>query len=255
MITEQVWLFKLLLAHLLTDFILQPRSWVEDRNLKHFASGKLYLHGLVTATVALLFTGWQYWPIALVILGTHILIDGWKSYRKDAILYFVIDQSLHLLVILGCWYYIFISRADVISAYNKISIDNNFWVMVAGVIFLTAPAGILIGQLTRGWREKIVNAENLANAGKWIGIIERLIVFILVMLGQYAAISLLIAAKGIIRFNEKDRPEVKNRISRNRYINEYYDCDNNRSGSKKIIHLMIITMKTHERNRPDISNE
>ena len=29
------------------------------------------------------------------------------------------------------------------------------------------------------------------------------------MLGQYAAISLLIAAKGIIRFNEKDRPEVK----------------------------------------------
>ena len=36
-----------------------------------------------------------------------------------------------------------------------------------------------------------------------------MIVFIFVLLGQYAAISLLIAAKGIIRFNEKDRPEVK----------------------------------------------
>jgi hypothetical protein len=63
--------------------------------------------------------------------------------------------------------------------------------------------------MTKGWREKITNPESLANAGKWIGIIERLIVFILVMLGQYSAISLLIAAKGIIRFNEKDRPEVK----------------------------------------------
>ncbi len=28
-------------------------------------------------------------------------------------------------------------------------------------------------------------------------------------MGQFSAISLLIAAKGIIRFNEKDRPEVK----------------------------------------------
>ena len=81
--------------------------------------------------------------------------------------------------------------------------------MLTAIIFLTAPAGIIIGQLTKDWREKISNPESLANAGKWIGIIERLIVFIFVLLGQYAAISLLIAAKGIIRFNEKDRPEVK----------------------------------------------
>ncbi|MBN8853294.1 MAG: DUF3307 domain-containing protein [Sphingobacteriales bacterium] len=42
-----VWLTKLLLSHLLTDFALQPYSWVRDRKEKHFASIKLYIHGFL----------------------------------------------------------------------------------------------------------------------------------------------------------------------------------------------------------------
>lgn len=209
MIEEQTWLIKLVIAHLITDFILQPRSWIESRKRYHFASGYLYLHGLVTAAGALLFTGIQYWPMALVIGATHILIDGWKSYRKESITYFTIDQFLHLLVITACWMYYFVSVSELVSVARGITGSYNFWLYSIAFIFLTAPSGILIGQLTKSWREKISNPESLANAGKWIGIIERLIVFIFVLLGQYAAISLLIAAKGIIRFNEKDRPEIK----------------------------------------------
>ncbi|MEP6596821.1 MAG: DUF3307 domain-containing protein, partial [Ginsengibacter sp.] len=51
MLIEYTWLIKLLLAHLLTDFILQPASWIENRNRKHFTSEKLYLHGVITALV------------------------------------------------------------------------------------------------------------------------------------------------------------------------------------------------------------
>lgn len=130
-----VWLTKLLLSHLLTDFALQPYSWVRDRKEKHFASIKLYIHGFLT--------------------------------------------------------------------------DRQFWIITALAVFLTTPAGILIGKLTNQWRQKIADAESLANAGKWIGVIERLIVFVLVLQSQYSAIGLLVTAKGIIRFNEKDRPEVK----------------------------------------------
>ena len=208
-IIEQVWLIKLLLAHLLTDFILQPKSWVNSRNTNHFASGKLYLHGLVTGIAAWLFTGWQYWPVALVILVTHTLIDGWKSYQPDRPKYFIADQALHILIITGCWYFSFIRQENILQVWQKINGNNNAWLLIAAVVFLTTPAGILIGQLTKGWREKIDNPGSLANAGKWIGIIERIIVLTFVMLGQFSAISLLIAAKGIIRFNEKDRPEVK----------------------------------------------
>ncbi|HLZ86558.1 MAG TPA: DUF3307 domain-containing protein, partial [Puia sp.] len=61
MMPSHLWLTKLILSHLLTDFVLQPSSWVEDRGKKHFASRKLYLHALITAGLAFILIGWQYW--------------------------------------------------------------------------------------------------------------------------------------------------------------------------------------------------
>jgi Protein of unknown function (DUF3307) len=209
MTIASVWLIKLVLAHLLTDFILQPKRWVEDRDAKHFASGKLYLHGLVTALLAWIMIGPQYWLTALVILVTHILIDGWKSYRKKAVLYFLVDQLLHMGVIAICWCTLFVSWRDVQIAWQQLNTAADTWKIITAFVFLTAPAGILIGQLTQQWRDKITGAESLANAGKWIGIAERIIILIFVLYGQFSAIGLLVAAKGIIRFNEKDRQESK----------------------------------------------
>lgn len=209
MIIESIWLTKLLLSHLITDFILQPKSWVDDRTKKHFASKKLYLHGFTTAIFALAIIGWQYWLTALVILITHTIIDGWKSYQPPTAKYFLIDQSLHLLVIAGCWYVSFIKWSDFLLAWQELNATITVWKTITAFIFLTAPAGILIGQLTKQWRDRIENAESLANAGKWIGMIERIIILIFVLQSQYSAIGLLVAAKGIIRFNEKDRPEIK----------------------------------------------
>ena len=209
MITSSIWLTKLLLSHLMTDFVLQPRSWVDDRNQKHFASARLYLHGLTTASVAYLLMGWQYWLVASVILITHIVIDGWKSYQPQTSTYFLIDQSLHLLVITACWYFTFIKWSEVVVAWQHLDTQVPLWKTITAFVFLTSPAGILIGQITKPWRDKLPEAENLANAGKWIGIIERVIILLFVLQNQFSAIGLLVAAKGIIRFNEKDRPEIK----------------------------------------------
>jgi hypothetical protein len=210
MITGTVWLVKLLTAHLLTDFVLQPASWVEDRNHKHFASSKLYWHVLLTAAVAYLLIGWSYWIVALVILVSHLLIDGWKSYQPQRTRYFLTDQALHLAVIAGCWWFSFPNGKALGEIVNQWSVEPHHWVLVAAFVFVTSPAGILIGQLTQQWSRKIDDADNsLANAGKWIGIAERIIVLILVLQNQYSAIGLLVAAKGIIRFGEKDRQEIK----------------------------------------------
>jgi Protein of unknown function (DUF3307) len=204
-----LWLIKLILSHLLTDFILQPGKWIEKRKEKHFASFHLYIHGMITAILAWVFIGWQYWEVALIILITHILIDGWKSYREENLLYFIIDQILHFIIIVSCWLYIFFDWADVTSKWHEINTNTAFWKIATGIIFLTMPAGILIGKMTSHWRENIAGAESLNNAGKWIGIAERIIIVIFVLNNQYSAIGLLVAAKGIIRFNEKDRPETK----------------------------------------------
>jgi hypothetical protein len=209
MMIESIWLTKLILAHFISDFLLQPKSWVEERTVKHFASPKLYLHIAVTALLAFAITGFQHWLVALVILVTHLIIDGWKSYQKPTLFYFVIDQLLHIAVIFICWYATFLSFEKIEMAWQLLNKDLTLWKTAAAFVFVTIPAGILIGQITKQWQDKIENADSLANAGKWIGVIERIIVLIFVLKNDYAAISLLLAAKGIIRFNEKDRPEIK----------------------------------------------
>ena len=204
-----IWLTKLILAHLVSDFLLQPKSWVEDKNKNHFASAKLYLHCIVTALLVFIIMGFTQWHIAVIIFITHILIDGWKSYQKTNITYFIIDQILHIAVILGCWYATFLQWQHISTAIKLLNENVQIWKIITAFVFITTPTGILIGQFTKQWQDKIENADSLANAGKWIGIIERIIVLICVLRNDFAAIGLLLAAKGIIRFNEKDRPEIK----------------------------------------------
>jgi hypothetical protein len=206
---ESIWLAKLILAHLITDFLLQPKSWVLERNEKHFSSPKLYLHGFITALVAFVLTSFFYWKVAIVILVTHTLIDGWKSYQKENITYFLLDQFLHIAVIFICWYVSFLKWQQIYEALQVLNNNTSIWKIIAAVVFVTTPTSILIEQFTRQWQTKIAKTDSLANAGKWIGIIERIIVLIFVLKNDYAAIGLLLAAKGLIRFNEKERPEIK----------------------------------------------
>ncbi len=204
-----IWLTKLLLSHFLTDFFLQRKGWIEERKEKHFASPYLYLHTAITAVVAWFFIGWTYWLVAIIIFVTHTIIDGVKSFAPDKPKFFLIDQGLHLLVILACWWFTFYDYSDLTLNWNEISGDTNLWVKITAYSFITWPCAYLIGQLTKKWRDNLPNSEGLEDAGKWIGIIERIIILTLVLYNQYEAVGLLIAAKGIIRFNENNRTEQK----------------------------------------------
>jgi len=205
---QVIWLTKLVLAHLLTDFVLQPRAWIESRNKLHFRSPHLYLHGAITAIVALMFIGLHYWLVALVIFVSHTAIDAWKSYQGDKVKPFLIDQLLHLLVIIGCWYASFLTMDNVNAAWEVIN-TKNIWIRITAFVFVSQPSSIIIGQLTKKWRSQIQNSESLGDAGKWIGIIERIIILALVLKQQYASVGLLLTAKGLLRFNEPNRQEVK----------------------------------------------
>ncbi len=203
-----IWLTKLLLSHLLTDFILQPNKWIESRKQKKFRSPYLYVHGLLTAVVALLFIGINYWYVAVIILVTHVLIDGWKSHRPEGIKYFLIDQALHIAVIVACWYFVFFNTTDLRTAWLAVN-KKDVWIVLTSFIFLSRPAGILIGQLTKRWRVHIPDADSLGDAGKWIGIIERMLILVFILNEQYASVGLLITAKSLLRFNEPNRLEIK----------------------------------------------
>ncbi|GAB3018768.1 hypothetical protein GCM10027051_24800 [Niabella terrae] len=56
------------------------------------------------------------------------------------------------------------------------------------------------------WKLEEDRAEDsLQLAGKYIGMIERLLVFFFVLLNQWSAIGFLIAAKSILRFSDLSR--------------------------------------------------
>lgn len=203
-----IWLLKLILAHLLTDFVLQPAAWVTAKREKHLAAPAFWWHLGLTTLMAALFTNLDSWWVPLVIFVTHGLIDWWKSYRPENAKYYLIDQLLHLLVIGIVWALKFPAAiSPVKSLYHSGIRQINTWLVFMAMIFLTSPVGTIVGLLTKPFREKLTNHEvtSLANAGTWIGVLERLIIFFLVLINQFEAIGLLIAAKSIIRLKEGDQ--------------------------------------------------
>ena len=79
--------------------------------------------------------------------------------------------------------------------------------MVAAYIVIIWPSSKLISKITEKWRGDIVKDtgakdESLEKAGRWIGWLERFLILSFVLLKQYEAIGLLVAAKSIFRFNE-----------------------------------------------------
>lgn len=205
---------KLFLAHLLGDFLLQPNRWVIHKEANKIASKYLYMHTLVHfAVTMLLLWDLDYWILALIIAISHFIIDLGKLYSNSLFSTkatpFFIDQLLHIIVLFTGAYY-----GNVLGQTMSI-IDSIDWVLVTVVVFLSFPSAILMTKLLEGMSSKIeLDHKSLPNAGKYIGIIERLFVLIFIILGRWEAIGLLITAKSVFRFNDLKE-------SNNRKLTEY----------------------------------
>lgn len=73
-------------------------------------------------------------------------------------------------------------------------------VIAAVALVLTVPANWAVRLVLRLVRVETPNDTN--RAGRWIGILERLLVYVLVISGQAAAAGIVVAAKSILRFPE-----------------------------------------------------
>ncbi|WP_423148292.1 DUF3307 domain-containing protein [Rubrolithibacter danxiaensis] len=208
---ELLVLVRLLLAHLLTDFILQPSSWVKERKEKKIRSSKLYFHAALTAILAYVFSGvWAAWALPVVIFFTHFLIDSWKSYQKNNLKYFLIDQLLHLLVILFLWIWIFNKWNEAQLILQKAVSNIDYIIVITAYVMAAWPLGILVGIATEKWRNQAdINREGLEKAGLWIGLLERFLILTFILINQYTAVGLLIAAKSILRFSDKENTQKK----------------------------------------------
>lgn len=204
-------LIKLILAHIIGDFLLQPKSWVADKEHKKAKSSKLYLHLLIHgALILFLLWDFRYWWIALTITAVHGIIDLLKLYfqnKKSKTQWFIIDQFLHLISIITLWFIFFKPDLDLLSVIQSPLI----WLYATALLFLITVAAIIMKMLLTNWVLELKDAdgESLGNAGKYIGILERLFVFVFVITGQWQAVGFLLAAKSVFRLG--DLKESKDR--------------------------------------------
>lgn len=214
----------LLIAHLLGDFVFQNSELVERKKVDSLA---LIKHSAIYAAfmfIALIMT--QELKLAIVmgvIIGiSHYAIDGQKNkitknelgIKKDLIV-FLIDQAIHIILLIIVAEYIL----DLYPAPNTLIgqiIDKYSYpfVMESSVIILlyvlcAHPIGVIIKKVFLMWnarsKQQLLIEETLG-AGFVIGILERLVILTLGLLGEFGAVGLVLAAKGLARFEQlKDK--------------------------------------------------
>jgi hypothetical protein len=204
-------LLRLLLAHLLGDFLLQPARWVNAKNNKKEKAPEMYYHVLVITLLTYLFLwDWGHWYIPLIIMISHTLIDIWKSYRHHTFIYFLFDQLLHLLVIVIVWLVFYFDAHTVFTWITKYLNSAHFWILVIAYYMVTQPLGIAIGNATNKWQKEAgMDIAGLNKAGMWIGCCERVLVLTFIITNQYTALGFLMAAKSILRFGDREDREQK----------------------------------------------
>jgi len=198
-----VLLLKLSLAHLIGDFFLQPLKWVKDKEEKKLKSIWLYVH--IAIHIALMFLMLWDTSYTLLILSigiSHFIIDALKlilQKKKTKRFYFFTDQLLHFTSIVGI--------AAVFSENNFdfiFTISNPLILLIFCLAFLTQPTSIIMKTIFSKWNiaKLTKNNKSLKDAGQYIGVLERLLVFIFIIVGQWEAVGFLITAKSVFRFGD-----------------------------------------------------
>ncbi|WP_321286017.1 DUF3307 domain-containing protein [uncultured Sunxiuqinia sp.] len=202
---------RLLIAHLIADFLLQPNSWVEHKNKNGVKSRKLFYHILVVTSISVLFSlDYFAWQIPLFIFTIHYLIDLAKIYIKPSkagsLTWFLGDQILHVLSIAGVVFIINGVPSNIASQFSDLISNERNLIVGLAYIFVIWPSMIIINLATKHWQNQIhqTMGPSLQNAGKWIGVLERILVLTFVLGAQFQAIGFLIAAKSILRISVKN---------------------------------------------------
>jgi Protein of unknown function (DUF3307) len=193
------WVLKITLAHLLGDFMLQPDKWIEDKSQNTYKSKYLYYHvgiHFLLLLVVLQFD-FKYWLALILIPISHYLIDLgkllWKNKMETRRL-FLLDQLLHFLIIFL-----------VAKIYFKVHVDFSLIFSAKIILLLTAfitisyMASVVIKILISKWKQE---NEITNTAGKYIGMMERILVFVFIVLNHWEGVGFLLAAKSVFRIGD-----------------------------------------------------
>lgn len=249
MMQSNLLFWLLVCGHLLGDFYFQSEDLVSKKKNNAFYLG---LHGIIYFSVLLLLLtpimNEKIFIAILLIAASHLAIDLLKVWinkaepsnqllnvaRKNS---FFFDQLIHLGIIMLIAYYYAIHNYIALNKLGNTLFEAYFHLEIVihplillrilfVVLLIGKPANILIREINKKenikktYRSESESATNqdqtiseYQNAGKIIGILERLIIVVMLILEQYAAIGLVLTAKSITRYDK---------ISKEPSFAEYY---------------------------------
>jgi len=201
-------LLKLILAHIIGDFLFQPDSWITDKKKNKIKSKYLYYHIGIHLLALLILLQFKLLAATIIIVISHYIVDLIKIYLsndKNARLLFFVDQIIHILIIIAVVYFYVPFTIDLEQIYSP-----QFLLLIIFIILVSFVFSVIIKQLIAPWDKEINNdTKSIDGAGKYIGILERLLVFGFVVANIWSAVGFLIAAKSVFRFGDltsgKDR--------------------------------------------------
>jgi hypothetical protein len=181
----------LLFAHVLADFVLRPQSVAKTRPL----------HGMIVLLTATLATGGAS-PWLLVLTAAHLAI-GFGQRRcaealgpRSGLAAFLLGQAAHVASLAalaalapGIW------AAGLWAACPGLA---SLMALAAGLILTTRAGGQAVGLLMEPWAEEA--PAGLPGGGRIIGLLERGLIFALLLTGQAGGVGYLVAAKSVLRF-------------------------------------------------------
>lgn len=200
----------LIIAHLLSDFIFQSQLMSDKKRRKVLTWHHIYHVAIVGTLTYILSLDLKFWKAAIVLMLLHLITDIAKSalqQKHPSKNFFFIDQGIHLILIIAVAF----AYSCNFSIDFLIDLKLKIIATIAGFLFITKPTNIIIGNLLNVFEVQISdsndNEKSLPNAGKLIGIVERFLVLSLILIGEFAAVGLILAAKSILRFNGTQKSE------------------------------------------------
>ena len=198
---------KLLLAHIVGDFVLQTKGLVRRRKENVFY---LLLHVLIhVALLCLVFLPdiLLYWQYIAFIGVAHLAIDslkimGERRWPSSPVVLFIADQFFHVSVILAVvGYHSGFSLYDMEGVFSA-----RFLAYTIALLLTVVVSPIFLRVFFSKWKQEQTfhkkRHETLIDAGLLIGIMERLIIVLFIQVGFLSGIGFLLAAKSIFRFGD-----------------------------------------------------
>lgn len=195
------------IAHLCLDYFFQTDKLASQKNTIGFKSRFLYWHAWACFALAWLFSlqiGFVFGAATIAII--HFLIDGFKRHLNTSNYFgryaFFIDQAAHLAIL--TLVVILFNKWHGITPSIEVSINFKYLLIITGYLVCLKPANIFIREVFKATEIQVSSDNEMPNAGKVIGVLERILTLTFIIVSQYSAVGFLIAAKSILRYGNNE---------------------------------------------------